>query len=131
MCVQGLDGVETTTSFVKPKPYSSQLGECKSKCRPAPAKKMVCCRITLNGGYVSVVQTASACVCRCYNSRVLFTGECRKPPTYVKNCTGEPIKHTCCYLQKWDLTFTTSNECMCLKSGGRVVNSAVRGLSTM
>lgn len=107
--------------------YGKRYRYCMALRNPSPPRictaqfKPVCCTVKQNR-YISQTFTSSnACSCDAYNnSRVLFDGECTRPPTRSAVC-GKNLNPTCCYIDKFDLTYTAANRCICKKAAGGVI----------
>lgn len=81
----------------------------------------VCCRVRRNKFITQTFTSGNACGCGCFNnSEVLFEGECSRPPGKPLPCTLE-FNPTCCYVKKFDLTFTAGNPCECTSPAGGVI----------
>ena len=81
--------------------------------------KPVCCRIPLGMKATFTLTKDNSCICECFKGRVLFDGECDKPPSKPAACPRTFIP-TCCYIRIFDLTITAANPCICEKRFGGV-----------
>ncbi len=101
----------------------------RAKCVKPPAFKPACICITLfdpvccraRSGRAIVTQTVgNACLCGCQRGKILFNGDCGSPPTTAP-CV-KIFRPTCCYILKFDLTYTSSSSCLCKAAGGIVIS---------
>ncbi len=82
----------------------------------------VCCRVKL-GKFGTITQTqGNKCGCDCIKGDVVFKRACNDPPLKPAICTEE-FDPTCCYIEKFDLTYTAVNPCICKEQAGGIITS--------
>ena len=102
-------------------------------CYCPKIKMPVCCRVLLRNKATITHTEPNRCICECRRGKVLFDGECDKPPkafstSEVARCPRS-FSPSCCYLPKFDLTFTVSNVCFCEGVfNGRLVDQFICGI---
>lgn len=77
----------------------------------------VCCKILHNRSTTITQTKGNSCQCSIVRGQSLFKGKCSRPPLKSVACTKE-LNWTCCYIARFDLTFTAGNPCMCTEQAG-------------
>ncbi len=111
-----LCGVINSESTCVQKPNYPPWPICKCTYHWDP----VCCRFRAGAAATVTATEPNRCLCACLKGKLVFKGLCKAPPSGSGPCPLI-IMPVCCYIEKFDLTYTATNSCWCKEANGEKI----------